>query len=426
MIKKMDCVAWKVLVSVLFVLVLSLQACSPLSEMDMGETAGVRATWTPAPHSTDQPYEVDTKYMSYLGGGPVLAIFGSLDSADTSPLKVWNITTDDVYDVSSIAPASVDTWSRPIVAENKDVYFQTGSTLYILSPGGQTRSIELPYDEENPAYCNWSWKGQLVCLNDVMTAGFLVDQDLTVVEMDLPANSGDISEVYYEPYRVGENSIRIVQVRTKTVNGRETAFFKELDLETLTIQSQQIRIEADFNDVFVGSDSVEYAQDGGNLDVIGITNDGEKVYLCVSGTDLSTHLAMTKLLVETYDVTTMNFTHNELEINPDVDMRFYQNYLITDLWFDENTATYKPPAIIDLESGKILKEFLDYRYEYYTQYSSSYSIFPYGEGWIFEYSYWLEYHWQNGDLMDTYYFTDNLIESIGPDCYYTVTHPIEP
>ena len=66
---------------------------------------------------------------------------------------------------------------------------------------------------------------------------------------------------------------------------------------------------------------------------------------------------MTKLLVETYDVTTMNFTHSELEINPDVDMRFYQNYLITDLWFDENTATYRPPAIIDLESGKILKEF---------------------------------------------------------------------
>ena len=392
----------------------------------MRETAGIRATWTPAPHSTDQPYEVDTKYMSYLGGGPALAIFGSLDPADTSPLKVWNITTDDVYDVSSITPASVDTWSRPIVAENKDVYFQIGSTLYNLSPGGQTHSIELPYDEENPAFCNWSWKGQLVCLNDVMTTGFLVDQDLTVVEMNLPANSGDVSEEYYEPYRVGENGMRIVQVRTKTVNGREMAIFKELDLETLTIQSQQIRIEADFNGEIVGNGSVEYAQEGGNLDVIGITDDGEKVYLCVPGTDLSTHLSVTKLLVESYDVTTMNFTHNELEINPDADMWFYQNYLITDLWFDENTASYKPPVIIDLESGKILKEFLGYEYEYYTKHSPNYSIFPYGEGWIFGFSYWLDYHWRNGDLMDRYYFMDNIIEFIGPDSYYTISQPIEP
>ena len=179
-------------------------------------------------------------------------IFGSQNTDDETPLKILNISTDDVYDVSTITPAPVSTWSRPIVAENKDVYFQVGGILYVLSPGGQTRSNELPYDVENPAYCNWSWKGQLVCLNDVMTAGFLVDQDLTLVEMDLPANSGDVSEVYYEPYRVGENRIRIVQVRTKTVNGRETVFFKELDLETLTIQSQQIRIEADFNDVFVG------------------------------------------------------------------------------------------------------------------------------------------------------------------------------
>ncbi len=87
MIKKMDCVTWKVLVSVLFVLVLSLQACSPLSEMDMGETAGVSATWTPAVHPTDQPYEVDTTYMSYLGGDPVLVIWAAWTQRILLPSK---------------------------------------------------------------------------------------------------------------------------------------------------------------------------------------------------------------------------------------------------------------------------------------------------------------------------------------------------
>ncbi len=426
MIKKMDCVTWKVLVSVLFVLVLSLQACSPLSEMDMGETAGVSATWTPAVHPTDQPYEVDTTYMSYLGGDPVLVILGSLDPTDTSPLKVENISTDDVYDVSSISPASASTWSRPIVAENKDVYFQVGGTLYILSPGGQTRSIELPYNEEDPAYCNWSWKGQLVCLNEVMTTGFLVDQELNVVELKLPADNGSGSGVYFEPYRVGENGMRTIRTMTKTVNGKETVSYMDLDLETLTIQSHQIRIEQNFNRTFIGSDGVEYTQEGGNLNVIGITDDGEKIYLCSSVTDLSAHLSIPKFWVEIYDVTTQELFYNEVVINPDVEMKFYQNYLITGLVLDENNTAYELPVIIDLDSGKIFEEFSGHYHYYYLTYAINYSILPYEEGWIFRFPYSLEYHRKNGDLMETYYFTDYMIEFIGPDSYYTVTQPMEP
>ena len=426
MIKKINCVTWKVLVSVLFVLVLSLQACSPLSEMDMRETAGIRATWTPAPHPTDRPYEVDTKYMSYLGGGPVLAILGSLDPEDTAPLKVQNITTDDVYDVSSITPASANTWSRPIVAENKDVYFQVGSTLYILSPGGKTRSKELPFDEQDPAYCNWSWKGQLVCLNDVMTAGFLVDQDLTVVEMDLPADNGGSSGPYHEPYRVGENGMRAIQVVTNTFNGRETVFYKDLDLESITVRSHQVRIEQDFNRTLYGSDGFEYTPAGGNLTVIGISDDGDKIYLCSSMTDLSAHLAVTKYWVETFDVPTQELTYNEMEINPDVEMKFHQNYMITNLLFDENDLVYKRPVIIDLESGEILEEFSRNYYYFYSTDHVNYSILPYGAGWIFRSPYNLEYHRINGEMMDTYYLMDYMLELIGPDSYYTITQPIEP
>ena len=416
--------AQKILFIVLLILVLCLSACSSMSEAD--QHFEVRATWTPAAYPTDQPYEANTDDLSYFGGTPFLVILGSEDTSDEFPLQVQNFSTDDIYDFSLVPSTSADTWSRPIVAENKDVYFQVGDSLYVLSPGGQMRSIKMPYDGENPAYCNWSWKGKLVCLNHTMTVGFLVDRDLNVVEMNLPANSGEVPEAYYEPYRVGENSIRIVQVRTKTVNGIETAFFKELDLETLTVKTQHIRIEADFNGEIAGSGSVEFTQEGGNLDVIGITDDGEKVYLCLSGIDMSTHLSVAKLLVETYDVTTMTLTHNDLEIKPDADMRFYQNYLITALWFDENTSAYKPPVIVDLESGEILKEFLGYEYEYYARYNPNYSIFPYGKGWIFGFSYRLDYHRRNGDLMDRFYFMDDMIDFIGPDSVYTVSQPMEP
>ena len=212
-----------------------------------------RHTWTPIVQPTDQPFQVQPENLSYFGELPALVIFGSQDPDDETPLKVLNISTDDVYDVSTITPAPAGTWSRPIVAEDKDVYFQVGGTLYVLSPGGQVRSIELPYDEENPTYCNWSWKGQLVCLNNAMTTGFLVDQELNVVDLQLPAGAGHGSEVYYEPYRVGENGMRIVQVKPEIANGQARVFYRDLDLEKLTINSKEIRIEKDLYETFYDS-----------------------------------------------------------------------------------------------------------------------------------------------------------------------------
>ena len=135
-----------------------LQGCA--FQVQQQEMIPIR-TWTPIAQPTDQPYQIATESLSYFGQLPVLVIFGSQDPMDTSPLRVLNISTNDVYDVSTITPAPASTWSRPIVAEDKEVYFQVGGTLYVLSPGGQVRSIELPYDEENPAYCNWSWKASL-------------------------------------------------------------------------------------------------------------------------------------------------------------------------------------------------------------------------------------------------------------------------
>ena len=414
------CMTQKVLFGVLFFILLGLPACSPSIGLD--QTAEVRATWTPAVHPTDQPYEVNTDDLSYFEGIPVLVIFDGKDPDGLSSLQVVNISTDDDYDVSSIIPAPTGTWSRPIVAENKEVYFQVGGMLYILSPGGQTRSIELPYDEENPAYCNWSWKGQLVCLNDKLTTGFLVDQDLSVTEMDLPADNGGTFGPYNDPYRVGENGMRTNQAMTRTVNGRETVFYKELDLETLTVQTKQVRIEQDFNRIFYGSDGVEYAQEGGNLDVVGISDNGEKVYLCSSVTDLADRIPTTKLWMETYDTSTLELIPNELEVIPDVTRKFYRNRLIVSLLFDEYGHTYEQFAIIDLELGEMLGEFSSLRYLS----GDITAIFPYEEYWFFGHSYWLEFHLGEGELITNYFFTEEVYEVIESDAFYTISQPIEP
>ena len=429
----------KALVNILILILLGLPACSPLDGLD--QPVEVRATWTQVAHPTDQPYEVNTDDLSYIGRTPALILLGSQDPADESPILVQNISTDDVYDFSSIPPTSADTWSRPIVAENKDVFFQVGGMLYILSPGGQTRSVEIQYDEEDPTYCNWSWKSRLVCLNGTMTKGFFVDLNLIIEDMQLPSEAGNGAEVYYEPYRVGENKMRIVGTTTKTINGRETVLFKDLDLETMTVQLQQVRIEADFNRVFMGSDwnehtreggkffgygSTEYIQEGGNLGVMGISDDGEKIHLCSAVTYEENRISKSGFWMETYNTSTLELSHNEIQVHPEAEKKFYRNHMITSSWFDENTTTYDLLVIIDLESGKNLKEFLGDRYYYYATYNYSYSIFPYKEGWIFGFSYSLEYHRGNGDLMDTYYFMDYMIEFIGSDSYYTITQPMEP
>ncbi len=75
-----------------------------------------------------------------------------------------------------------------------------------------------------------------------MTTGFLVDQELNVVELKLPADNGSGSGVVFRALPMGENGMRTIRTMTKTVNGKETVSYMDLDLETLTIQSHQIRM----------------------------------------------------------------------------------------------------------------------------------------------------------------------------------------
>ena len=131
-------------IGMLLFLALTLQACSSLGGLIGNPSeAAVRATWTPESHPTDLPFQVETEPISYFGEGPVVAIFGSQSADDDSPLRAVNITTDDFYDVSVLEPGPSKNWSRPIMAEDKDLFFQIGHILYALSPGGAVASVEL-------------------------------------------------------------------------------------------------------------------------------------------------------------------------------------------------------------------------------------------------------------------------------------------
>jgi hypothetical protein len=391
----------------------------------------VKATWTPMSLPTDQPYQVEPEKLSYFGELPALVIFGSQAQGDGTPLKILNLSTEDEYDVSSIPPSSADIWSRPIVGENKDVYFQMGDMLYILSPGGQVRSIELPYDEENPAYCNWSWKGQLVCLNNAMTTGFLVDQDLEVVEMNLPADGRFDAEGYYQPYRIGENGMRTIYATPEISSVRATAFYKDLDLETLTVESKQVRIEADLYNTFHNSlttnelDLMDINRLEGEIDVIGISESGEKVYLASHVTYTMPYRggsAKTRWWTDVYDGANLDTLNIDFEIVHDVGKSFKDHYLITGWLFDPGNGITEQPTVYDLENGEAVfsvagsvlnEEIINF-------------ILPYAEGWVAGDTIGVYYYRGGGGLMGTYFFPENIVAAMDHESVYTITQPMEP
>ena len=163
---------------VLLFLTFALTACFSMDGQEPDMSA--RATWTPVAQPTDQPYQVEAKVPPYFGETPAVVIFGSQDPNDDSPLQAINLSTEDDYDVAALTPGPISTWSRPIMAEDNTLFFQIGPKLYKLLPGGGAASVDLPFDENDPVFCNWSWKGQIVCLNGLMTEGYLVDQDLNL------------------------------------------------------------------------------------------------------------------------------------------------------------------------------------------------------------------------------------------------------
>ena len=428
------------IVGALSILTLTLAACSSLGGLTSNDPEGVvRATWTPEVHPTDLPYRVESENISYFGDAPVVAIFGSADPADNSPLQAFNLSTEDEYAISALTPGPISTWSRPIMAENKNLYFQIGSQLYLLTPEGSTSVVGLPFDEGDPVLCNWSWQGQLVCLNALMTEGYLVDQDLNVVEMPLPAYTvTDESVDYYPPYRAGENTMRILQTQASWSGGLWTVHFRDLNLETHNVTSQQIQLNYNFGrtyafgsgDYGAGYASPEadiYTQSDEALVVLGMTDDGQKILIqsALERWDDLGELISVRDWVEVYDKSTETPTHVETPFNlNDLDNHnhIYQNHLITNWRYNEGRTRFPIwPGVFDLETGELLFNTFDVygTADYYTE------IQPYGEDWLLKSFYGVGFLNQHGIYFTTYNFPAELANAF-EDATYKLTQPMEP
>lgn len=430
-------------IGILLLLTLTLQSCSSLGSLFANSTeAMAHPTWTPQPQPTDQPYHVDVEEMSYFGEDAVVAIFGSNDPENTSPLLMQNLTTDDIYDISVLTPGPISTWSRPIMSEDKVLFFQIGGMLYKLLPGGGVSSIEIPFDEEDPVFCNWSWQGQLVCLNDLMTQGFLVDQDLNVTEMTLPAYTiANEAVAFYAPYRAGENTMRILQTTTVSVGTRFAVHYRDLDLTTLTITDQQLVMAFDFRAKFYMNDYgssttanlYELGQD--TLDVLGMTDDGEQIFLeyyIVSKDDLGNWIdgKLWGAIATPRDEMPVHFDLDSYL--PRSGTWIYREHFIM-LW--ENLGGYRRlwPAVYDIRTGELLFESANTlgQERIYSE------ILPYQENWLVLANYGVSIMNEYGYLIYEYNFPDEIIEAsynetriLGTSelgySVYTITQPMEP
>ncbi|QRN82775.1 hypothetical protein JR338_10180 [Chloroflexota bacterium] len=417
-------------IGALLLLAITLQACSFLGENTPDMAA--RATWTPQPQMTDEPYHVEVEKVSYFGDDTVVAIFGSQDPEDTAPLQMFNLTTDDFYDVSALMPGPINTWSRPIMTAEKQLFMQIGNMLYKLSPGGGVASIVVPFNEEDPIFCNWSWQGQLVCVNDLLTEGLLVDQELNVTEMSLPdyTIANDTIE-FYAPYRVGENTMRILQTTTNSVGSRFAVHYRDLDLTTLTVSDQQLIMPFDFrrkmhmNEYGAFETPNVYELGDDYLNVLGMTDDGELIFLeytIVSKDDLGNTVAG-KLWGE--------IATPQVEIPAAVKLPhfvgrsinwFYHDHMISPWQYYEGYRARVWPEVYDLRTGDLL-------FSSSNAFGSSRivsEILPYRENWLVLVNYGASFMNEYGFYMTTYYWPDEILEAFTEDGSCTITQPMEP
>jgi hypothetical protein len=419
---------WLVIGALLGIILL-LQACSSLNAT---QDMPARATWTPVAQPTDQPYQVEAKAPPYFGDTPALVIFGSHDPGDNSPLQAINLSTEDDYDVAALTPGPISTWSRPIMAEDNTLFFQIGPELYKLLPGGGVTELDLPFDEADPVFCNWSWKGQIVCLNGLMTEGYLVDQDLNLVEMSLPAYApADTSVAFYAPYRVGENTMRVVQTKTSKVGKKYAVHYRDLALDTLTISNQQIGLKPNFFRSFVISSSSTisdlnpFIQSDENMDVLGIRDDGQVVLLLslYERTDDSGNRTSSIFLADFYDVQDESLVRIDTIFNTNnPENEVYQNQLVT-TWVEYDDFHFQSwPGVYDLTTGELFfdaSEAFDDR-DMYTE------ILPYGENWLVGSYYGIGFINEYGLFMAPYHFPDEIVGAYEEDGSYVVSQPMEP
>jgi hypothetical protein len=257
---------------------------------------------------------------------------------------------------------------------------------------------------------------------------------LNFVEVVLPAYTpADDTAAFYPPYRVGENAIRIVQTTTSRAGGRPVVFYRELDLETLTMANVQVNFDLQFGRRFVPSHNVAYTnanaydQFDGPLDVLGMPDGAGKVIIrtLMEKRDDEGNLTDTVSWIEIYDQEgdwpeyigdyPSNF------ISPE--KIFYRNQMVTSYkYVEEEMREPLFPGVYDLETGSRL---FDSTIVFGDPIMPT-EILPYGEDWLVGSYYGLGLVNQTGNHLVTEYFPDEIVETYGDLGLYVVSQPMEP
>jgi hypothetical protein len=249
--------------------------------------------------------------------------------------------------------------------------------------------------------------------------------------MPLSAGVGDESVEYYPPYRVGENTMRALQTKAGKEDGQLAVYYRELNLESLTVTDQQARFDFDFNRTLeidfggnYGTGPHMYTQSEEAPDVLGLADNAEIVYLqsMLERTTDDGRMISTSW-IEIYNNQAdepvqfdapSNFTYSE--------KRFYQNHLITTWFYFDRERVTLLPGVYDLETGDLIFDSANKVGD-----TRDFAmILPFGENWLVAGDYGLGYVNQEGLLLKTEYFEDITFELMSDSGYYTVTQPLEP
>ena len=166
-------------------------------------------------------------------------------------------------------------------------------------------------------------------------------------------------------------------------------------------------------------------RDEGEINVIGISDSGDKIYLVSHVTYTQPHISSSKKTrwwTDVYDGSELHTINFDFEITPNVGKTLKGDYLITGWLFDPENKINELPTVYDLAAGKIVFESVGSL----NNNEVVNFIMPYADGWVAGDTLGVYYHHDGGGLMGTYLFPENIIAAMDHESVYTITQPMEP
>lgn len=330
------------------------------------------ATWTPIPHTTSEPLTIEPQLYQSFGDLPLLAFFFD-GGAENSSVEIANLTTDAVYDDSVLQDLSTKGWNRPLMLEDKTAFLQIQNQLFILKPDEKTEIVEIPYNQENPVFCNWFVDQKLYCLSNDFSEGFTLDSDKEVNQLTLPAQNSNFKGVFYSPFNLEDGKLRSIQKEivdsgekgSKFTYDRDVEFdvfflsFRDFDFVTGEVEEQRLNMEyypetiisSGWRDADGTDQILSYTRAEGIPHIRGINQGLDKLYLDsywnVEGHDYIEKWVEEYIFEDGLFVTTTSPSSSESgEVK-----QFFGNSVITDRPLDQNGVKFGWPQMINLDTA---------------------------------------------------------------------------